>query len=265
VRVPAKREETASCCGVRPVKNGVGRRPGQWSLTSTVRAAEDDDGRGVGGEVVLEACDERGEVGERLRGRQVAQRLGRPVRVVPERLGLAVEPVLCVFSSQPRFIRADGPPPEGVVDEVLVAEERRRVGREGEVVQLLREVVRREGRGRAVDAIGGRGDDVLAGAAFPASAACPLAALQRLQVQRSDGRDRESSRVGVEDERVAAAAAAGGAAAPEKAARSSGRRGRKKAGRGGAGEDEAPPHHLVSSLSDVLPLSLCLVSTRHAL
>jgi len=33
---------------------------------------------------------------------------------------------------------AAGPPPESVVDEVLLIEYRRRVGREGEVVQLLR-------------------------------------------------------------------------------------------------------------------------------
>jgi len=57
---------------------------------------------------------------------------------------------------------AAGPPPEGVVDEVLLVEEHGRVGREGEVVQLLREVVRRERlRCRAVAGAGAIGGDVL--------------------------------------------------------------------------------------------------------
>jgi len=43
---------------------------------------------------VLQASDKDGEVGERLRRRQVAQRLGRLVRVVAERLRLPVEPML---------------------------------------------------------------------------------------------------------------------------------------------------------------------------
>jgi hypothetical protein len=69
-------------------------------LTSAVGAAEDDDGSGLGGEVPLQAPDDDGEVGQRLRGREVAQRLGRPVRVVPERLRLPVEPVLFVGGRQ---------------------------------------------------------------------------------------------------------------------------------------------------------------------
>ena len=62
-------------------------------LTATVGAAEDNDGGIDGRKVLLEAGDEDGEVGERLRGRQVAQRVGRLVRVVPERLRLTVEPM----------------------------------------------------------------------------------------------------------------------------------------------------------------------------
>lgn len=90
---------------------------------------------------------------------------------------------------------AAGPPPVGVVDEVLLVEEHGRVGREGEVVQLLREVVRRERlRRRAVagagGAIGGGGE-----LAVPVPAARSLA-LQSLQVQRNEWRERSPGGVG---------------------------------------------------------------------
>ena len=79
---------------------------------------------------------------------------------------------------------AAGPPPEGVVDEVLLVEEHGRVGREGEVVQLLREVVHRERiRRRAVaGATGGRRDDEVAAPA----AASSLMSQQSLHTQRSE-------------------------------------------------------------------------------
>jgi hypothetical protein len=73
-----------------------------------------------------------------------------------------------------------GPAPEGVVEEVLVAEDRGRVGREGEVVEQLREVVRREGLGRRV---GGSGSGDELGAA--AARAPQLVALQQ---RRREGR-----------------------------------------------------------------------------
>ena len=123
--------------------------------------------------------------------------LGRDVehesRVGGEPLDVAL--VAGVHEQRPGAVAVAGagPPPEGVVEEVLLAEDHGRVGREGEVVQLLREVVNREGllrRGAVGRAIGGRGDEELA--AGPDAAACPLVALQSLQVQRSDG-SRESS------------------------------------------------------------------------
>jgi hypothetical protein len=71
-----------------------------------------------------------------------------------------------------------GPAPEGVVEEVLVAEDRGRVGREGEVVEQLREVVRREGLGRRV---GGPGDEL-------GAAAARAPQLVALQQRRREGR-----------------------------------------------------------------------------
>ena len=84
---------------------------------------------------------------------------------------------------------ASRPPPESVVDEVLLIEYRRRVGREGEVVQLLREVVLRERRLRhGVVAIPGRGDELSS-----VRAACCLTQTllppSLLQVQWSDWRE----------------------------------------------------------------------------
>ena len=85
---------------------------------------------------------------------------------------------------------AAGPPPESVVDEVLLIEYRRRVGSEGEVVQLLREVVLRERRLRhGVGAIGGRGDEL---SSVRAAACCLTEALlpaSLMQVQWSDWRE----------------------------------------------------------------------------
>lgn len=88
--------------------------------------------------------------------------LGRDVEHEP---GVGGEPldvalVARVHEQRPGAAAAAGPPPEGVVDEVLLAEEHRRVGREGEVVQLLGKVVRRERLRRAVGAVGGRGDEL---------------------------------------------------------------------------------------------------------